>query len=283
MPYFCLERYSGIQSASQSGQHPVRTLLQARFISVRKDRDMQQAVCQMPDTPKGHCMHIAQIWYLLLDDSLLVTCARAPLSQLQGASITVKPIPVPDSPRKQSPPRVIVFYGDAVMWSLRMDDCRTWFSLLSHFAEFWPRQFQIQHNGKVISGDQWPRIAHNAAETGNDVHLTFQMSSAHKSTHIHGHGPTDRGVLPDDSALQFQGAQGSRAGRVHFDPEPITELDDKTKGHPKPRYGSEKTEAAAPGVNGKIPQTKQSSLLEDSFHIFSSISAKRSRHQIERP
>lgn len=68
MPYLSLERYSGIKSASNPSAHPARTLLQARSSLVKKERDMQQAVCNLLTTPKDHCFHIAQAWCLVLDD-----------------------------------------------------------------------------------------------------------------------------------------------------------------------------------------------------------------------
>lgn len=68
LPYFCLEEYAGVLSASRPGSHPMRTLLQARFSLVRKERDLQQAVCKLADTPQGFCFHIAQTWCLILDD-----------------------------------------------------------------------------------------------------------------------------------------------------------------------------------------------------------------------
>jgi hypothetical protein len=68
LPYFSLEQYSGIKTASRPSSHPVRTLLQAKFSLVKKERDMQQAVCNLPDTPAGQCFHIAQVWCLVLDD-----------------------------------------------------------------------------------------------------------------------------------------------------------------------------------------------------------------------
>jgi hypothetical protein len=46
----------------------MRTLLQARFSLVQKQRDLQQAVCQLEDAATEHCFHIAQLWCLVLED-----------------------------------------------------------------------------------------------------------------------------------------------------------------------------------------------------------------------
>jgi hypothetical protein len=49
-PYFCLQKYSGALVGLPPSSYPIRTLLQTRFSSVRKERDMRQAVCQLQDT-----------------------------------------------------------------------------------------------------------------------------------------------------------------------------------------------------------------------------------------
>lgn len=67
VPYFCLDKYA-VPSGLKPSSHPMRTLLQARFSLVQKERDMQQAVCHLPDTPAEHCFYITQVWFLILDD-----------------------------------------------------------------------------------------------------------------------------------------------------------------------------------------------------------------------
>ncbi len=68
LPYFCLQKYAGNLSGLPASSHPVRTLLQARFSLTRKERDMQQAVRNLPGTLQDHCYHIAQVWCLILGD-----------------------------------------------------------------------------------------------------------------------------------------------------------------------------------------------------------------------
>jgi hypothetical protein len=46
----------------------MRTLLQARFSMVEKQRDMQQAVRHLDGIPLDHCFHIAQMWCLIIED-----------------------------------------------------------------------------------------------------------------------------------------------------------------------------------------------------------------------
>ncbi|KAG6354803.1 hypothetical protein INS49_003884 [Diaporthe citri] len=76
LPYFSLENYSGLLSAENSAEFPVQTLLQAQFSKTARERDMQQAVCQIGRRGNGRCFHIAQLWCLIVDKSLLLTYGR---------------------------------------------------------------------------------------------------------------------------------------------------------------------------------------------------------------
>ena len=202
LPYFSLEKYSGISSATASGDYPFRTLNEARHISVRKERDMMQAVCRKGNVPKGICIHIGQIWCLILDDSLLITCARVPADELKRPSINVRTVPPPASPTRTGPGRVIVRYGECVMWCFELECCGTWFALLVHFAEFWPRSYELRHNGKVLSAEQWSFLHRQASVTGDDVQLDFQPSPEHRS-----------GTYRMRSAGRFERNQPSKASQ----------------------------------------------------------------------
>jgi len=69
LPYFTLEKYSGLQGAGEnSSAFPIETLLQVKFSRSGRERDMRQAVCQSKDTPPGLCFHVAQLWCLVVDN-----------------------------------------------------------------------------------------------------------------------------------------------------------------------------------------------------------------------
>lgn len=68
LPYFSLEKYSGLLSADRPSVFPIQTLLQAQFSRTARNRDMQQAVCQNKEAVAGFCFHIAQFWCLVLDN-----------------------------------------------------------------------------------------------------------------------------------------------------------------------------------------------------------------------
>lgn len=68
VPYFSLEKYSGLLSASMASSFPIETLLQSEYARTTQERDMQQAVCQNGEAPEGCCFHIAQLWCIVLDN-----------------------------------------------------------------------------------------------------------------------------------------------------------------------------------------------------------------------
>lgn len=69
IPYFLLQQYSGLLSASNLASFPPQTLLQAQYSRTPQQRDMEQAVCQLGSVRRGECFHIAQLWCLVLDNS----------------------------------------------------------------------------------------------------------------------------------------------------------------------------------------------------------------------
>ncbi|CZR67669.1 uncharacterized protein PAC_17568 [Phialocephala subalpina] len=177
LPYFCLQKYSGSISGLPASSHPMKTLLQARFSLTRKERDMQQAACHLLGTPQDHCFHIAQIWCLILDDDLLITCARTPIPSLTGKSISLSPAPKYQqlSRIRRSLSKHLLVSCDKLLWSFPLEECQTWFAFVSHFWEYWPRRLQFS-NGKVITPDMWPKLIVRAAKTTVRIELHFRPS-----------------------------------------------------------------------------------------------------------
>jgi hypothetical protein len=83
LPYFTLEKYSGLQGAADKpSAFPIETLLQAKFSRVAKERDLRQAVSQSKDAPAELCFHVAQIWCLVIGNCRrpskpLLLCSRS--------------------------------------------------------------------------------------------------------------------------------------------------------------------------------------------------------------
>lgn len=69
IPYFSLEQYSGLLSASNLASFPAQTLLQMQYSRNTPQRDMEQAVCQLGMVNRGECFHVSQLWCIVIDNS----------------------------------------------------------------------------------------------------------------------------------------------------------------------------------------------------------------------
>jgi hypothetical protein len=152
LPYFSLESYSGLLETANSPKSLLATptLLQARYSRTTRARDMEQAVCEQGGAPKGHCFHVAQLWCLVLDNctlestdpsnhlntrliyilyliALLLTYGRISEDVLCGGIITktVKPLHNPPDPMPTK--ALSVRFRGAIMWSIPVHECQTWF------------------------------------------------------------------------------------------------------------------------------------------------------------
>ncbi|PVH80882.1 hypothetical protein DL98DRAFT_458808 [Cadophora sp. DSE1049] len=171
VPYFCLEKYS-TPSGLRASSHPMRTLLQARFALIQKDRDMKQAVCYLQNIPPEHCFHIAQVWFLVLDDSLVVSCARLPMNSLQGDFIST--LSKPELQPSLSSPHILVSTKSSLLWTLPLEECQSWFAFVSHFWDYWPLQVEVKLNEKPITSSDWPRIMKLTEKTAVRLVVDFR-------------------------------------------------------------------------------------------------------------
>jgi len=68
IPYFSLEQYTGLTSTKDDGAYPNQTLWQAQFSANPSERDLQQIVCQLGNSPPKSCFHISQLWCIVVDN-----------------------------------------------------------------------------------------------------------------------------------------------------------------------------------------------------------------------
>ncbi|KAM0345277.1 hypothetical protein ACHAPU_006676 [Fusarium lateritium] len=157
IPYFSLEQYSGLLAATSMSLFPAQTLLQSQYSRNTAARDMEQAVVQLGNAEHGECFHISQLWCLVIDNSLIVTCGTMSRDGLFGQALEIKEHPsralVTD--RKGT---ILVAYGDSVVWSLAAEECQTWFAFLSRFLSFWPNLVEFWHKDQAVTADTWPKI-----------------------------------------------------------------------------------------------------------------------------
>lgn len=158
-PYFCLETYSAIaMSALTAGSpmHPIRPLLQSHFNSTSQARELAQAITSMPSTPKGDCVHIAQLWCLIVDGTTLVTCSPVSLDALCGEVIKQKPAPAIDDIAQ-----IRVSLGRDRSWLIPVTRDTSWPTFLSLFGdqigdlETEGSSIAFEYNGEAVDRTVW--------------------------------------------------------------------------------------------------------------------------------
>ncbi|KAI1370582.1 hypothetical protein F4677DRAFT_457763 [Hypoxylon crocopeplum] len=169
LPYFTLEKYSGLQGdAENTSTFPIET----------RERDMRQAVCQSKDTPAGLCFHIAQIWCVVVDNSFLFTYSRMSQDALRGDSIdlSTKTIQEISSARRRA--IITVSYRQSVLWAIPVEECRTWLDFISHFREFWPRRLQFFRRRRPVTANDWLRAWNMARHVSDKILLEMRIGTA---------------------------------------------------------------------------------------------------------
>ncbi|KAK4224169.1 magnesium transport protein cora [Podospora fimiseda] len=165
LPYFILKNYSGLLAGDSASTFPIETLLQAKLPRTNRERDMQQAVRQQKGTPAGFCFHVSQLWCLVVDNSLLVTCGSITEEDICLNLIEKTVKTVQDVSATKPEPRILVRYLSDVVWTIPIDQCKTWFAFISHFQELWPRRLLFYQHKRLINSDQWQKIWDLAARS----------------------------------------------------------------------------------------------------------------------
>ncbi|KAK2624167.1 hypothetical protein QTJ16_006117 [Diplocarpon rosae] len=256
IPYFCLEKYS-TATGLRASTHQMRTLLQARFALTQKERDMKQAVQGLGNTPPEHCYHIAQIWFLIIDDTMIVSCARPSMTALQGDSLSALPTPK-DINTPMLSPNILVSTKSALLWALPLDECQSWFAFTSHFLEYWPLQAEITYTGKTIIASDWPRLLLLAKKSSVRLEIEFRPPAKIESV---------RGVLSEDPILEQTTKKDSE--------EPAS--NSKT---PDPAVRSSPSLRPKDHRKYKNKRKDSSDQAKEQFHVFTWINSKNATHSV---
>ncbi|KAI1065854.1 hypothetical protein LB507_000357 [Fusarium sp. FIESC RH6] len=178
IPYFSLQQYSGLLAASSASVFPAQTLLQAQYSRNTVARDMEQAVVRLGNAGREKCFHISQLWCVTIDNSLIVTCGTMAREDLFGQSLEIKEHPARAVATEQQG-RILVAYGDSVVWSFEIEECQTWFAFLSKFRTFWPEIPEFWHKSQAITADLWPKVLRLASSKRSiSIKLTMKLGTA---------------------------------------------------------------------------------------------------------
>ncbi|KAI1208460.1 uncharacterized protein F4807DRAFT_152454 [Annulohypoxylon truncatum] len=208
LPYLSLEKYSGLLEAGREGTFPVETLLQSDFSLTTQEREMKQIVSQQYNR-KGDqkCFHIAQLWFIVLDNSLLITCGRMPVHALGGGEISF--YHEPPNQLSDGDKTIYVSYGSA-LWGFPLESCISWFDFVQKFHHFWPNNIQFYHREALITKDTWPEIINNMKQAKIRVTLNLRVERPHRQFIAHG-------VLP---STQIPTTEERQQGSTHMQSSP---------------------------------------------------------------
>ncbi|KAK3307749.1 uncharacterized protein B0T15DRAFT_522460 [Chaetomium strumarium] len=257
LPYFTLEKYSGLQGAPEnSSAFPIETLLQAKFSRASKERDMRQAVCQSKDIPAGLCFHVAQIWCLIVGNSLLFTYSRMTEETLRAHSVEISVPSFAMSPDSRPLAVIAVSYKQAVLWSIPLEECQTWLDFQARFWEFWPQRLQFFHRKRPVTGGNWPRIWNLAKHTNTKIVLEMRI----------GPHPT-----PPPAGVLIPTGVGQATGKVA---KPGSQPQSQSQSHPEgsprqSRMASEKLPPSTPNWKSRSMPESPDSVTLPAVSIFS--------------
>ncbi|PGH07592.1 hypothetical protein AJ80_07981 [Polytolypa hystricis UAMH7299] len=209
IPFFSLEEYKARKLPDKSSGHPLRSLLQSRYSSIGKERDMQQVVCKLGSAPKGHCFHVSQMWCLVVGDHLFLTCARMPDGTLSKESVRFVPAQPPGDP-SQEKPRLLVTDNARHVWVLDPEKCKSWFEFTASFLEFSPtfeEDYDVLCKGVCMNSDLWPKVIHEAKKT------TVRLSICAKT----------RRRIPEDLSMDSEDSSGPISADASYPPEANSE------------------------------------------------------------
>ena len=165
IPYMKLEEYSGSKLRSlQPGSpiHPARGIVHA-FTNVCDDRrELEQAIHRAED-PSRNCLHKSNLWCLVVDDELIVTCSRLSLAALM--SNQVKTVEHPPNALLQD----IQISLDSRSWKIPRAAVDGWPALLALFSPtgwsgFADSGWEFRTGQGQVNAQNWTTVIDNAAE-----------------------------------------------------------------------------------------------------------------------
>ncbi|OHE98990.1 hypothetical protein CORC01_05680 [Colletotrichum orchidophilum] len=220
IPYFSLEEYSGIQATGNPGAYPPQTLLQSAFSRNSRKRDMLQATRQIGNGGKDMCFHIRQLWCIVLDDSLLITCGSMFEEALRGETVIMTSEPARNPTLGADTGRILIRHGESVLWSFPLEECRTWFAFIAHFADFWPKAVRFHFNGRLLTEGRWWKVLQFARTSHKSVVISMETCTPPQLPPSGILRPLKQGLssAAGQSSGSFQPPRTSAGNRMSFPP-----------------------------------------------------------------
>ncbi|EME85400.1 uncharacterized protein MYCFIDRAFT_213846 [Pseudocercospora fijiensis CIRAD86] len=130
-PSFSLEQGSGDRIKALpfgSPEHPSTPLVQVQTRTANERRELAQAIASLSTTKKGAYLHVANVWCLIVNEALIITCSKASLKELQQDAII-------HSPAEDGGSYTIVKVGSARSWQIPRSLSLSLPSTVSYFTD----------------------------------------------------------------------------------------------------------------------------------------------------
>ncbi|KAK3648111.1 hypothetical protein LTR56_002589 [Elasticomyces elasticus] len=144
-------------SAKENGAH---TLFQFLYPKGDRRQDLNQALCNMQGPHKNRILYTTQLWAVIINKDILITCAIMSEAELYGTLLS--PVLLPATNESSSDIADIrVTSPDGKLWLLQRSNCKTFLEFVSHFSDVslaFCDDFTIYLAGEVISPREWHRV-----------------------------------------------------------------------------------------------------------------------------
>ncbi|OQE44424.1 hypothetical protein PENCOP_c002G01146 [Penicillium coprophilum] len=177
-PYFSVE---SIKKDSQ------RRLLQTYYRQTTTQREREQAILMTGRFPSDHITFVPQLWAIVLDSRLLITCASIPFSHISAKSLHIA-----DSPasRSSSGPSIIRLTDHIQrVFFIPMAHCQTWFALMDKvkngcLSDIEPTNLEFQLftiTGHPVHAETWHEVSRGHKSTILPLSVRFVNEKAPKA------------------------------------------------------------------------------------------------------
>ncbi|KAJ5205556.1 Mg2+ transporter protein CorA-like/Zinc transport protein ZntB [Penicillium cf. griseofulvum] len=123
LPYYSTQRMDAARPFKST--HSTRSLLQYFYnLESTRKRDLQQVIRKSGVFPKGHIVHVSELWAVIVNFQFIITSAPIPL--MDGASPSLEIVSPPTTP-SSSPSNICVINPDQRVFFFPVEHCKTFF------------------------------------------------------------------------------------------------------------------------------------------------------------
>ncbi|KAJ5972740.1 uncharacterized protein N7479_002658 [Penicillium vulpinum] len=158
LPYYSTQRMDPAQSFRKSG-HSTRSLLQYFYnLESTRNRDMQQVIRKSGVFPKGHIVHVSELWAVIVNFQVIITSAPIPL--MDGASPSLE-IMGPPATQLLSPSNICVINPDQRVFFFPVEHCKTFFAMRDRISRYCLPELEGRNYGGREYGGYQDRVSEN--------------------------------------------------------------------------------------------------------------------------